>query len=67
MIKALEKIYKLCERWCWLHTVKHTNEQEKKMLYLLQRLFCIQRDQEQDYNYSQTEIGEGYALEDSES
>ena len=67
MIKALEKIYKLCERWCWLYAVKHTNEQEKKMLYLLQRLFCIQRDQEQDYNYSQTEIGEGYALEDSES
>ena len=37
------------------------------MLYLLQRLFCIQMDQEQDYNYSQTEIGEGYALEDFES
>lgn len=67
MIKALEKIYKLCEIWCLLYAVKHTNEQEKKMLYLLQRLFCIQMDQEQDYSYSQTEIGEGYALEDSES
>ena len=67
MIKALEKIYKLCEIWCLLHTVRQTNEQEKKMLYLLQRLFCIQMDQEQDYSYSQTEIGEGYALGDSES
>ena len=37
------------------------------MLYLLQRLFCIQMDQEQDYSHSQTEIGESYALEDSES